>query len=118
MRYRFVGIVDGKPRIASVSVRARAASAAGVTFTDEVSPVDRLEFAAAIEAGVSLAQTWWSERGGCPHEMIVDAVEFYPADTTLDAMECAATMAAWLALGGAEDALVKRFVDGRWRWFL
>ena len=53
------------------------------------------------------------KRGGGPHH--VEVAEFIDthSDTTDDAVECAATLAAWESLGHKAGAGL-RFEEGRW----
>ena len=52
--------------------------------------------------------------GGSPCEVCIEALVETDVDTTVDAIECAAAIAAWLALGHAESDAVLEFADGKW----
>ena len=72
-------------------------------------------FGNALESGLRAAAREHGARGGTPHCLTVVSTGCVPADTLEDAVACAATLAAWKALGHDEAETVVEFVDGQWR---
>ena len=118
MQYTFFKITAEGSHIAGVDVSCSEAGHLEIELSPEIAVVDASEFGESLERGVRTAHDFWIRRGGTPHHVRVERVLFYPADSTQDAMECAATMATWLTLGGSKDQLRKSFDGDRWGFSL
>jgi hypothetical protein len=118
-RYKFIGVMTdpnarfGRIRISEVSVSIGSpASVPGVIYS--VVGVDWWKRAAvdAVVESRGLAESFGRR---CDCNLVIDDIVDYPADSTDDSVACAAFAAAWLALGGSERELQRRYVDGEWR---
>jgi hypothetical protein len=67
-----------------------------------------------VANGIRDAIAWHALEGGVAASFRVLEIEELPVDTKPDAVRCAATMAAWKALGHDETGIAFEF-DGQWK---
>lgn len=111
--FKFVGVKDTYCRIAQVAVHVERAPGWAVG-DGNIDPVLRREWGAALRAGVQRATEVASEKGCLPHRVEIVSVTEFPADSTEDAMACAAMGAVLTALLGPDIVLVRTYGDDRW----
>ena len=114
-QHKFIGVNESGSRIAGVEVIACETDVSDVALGASVPEGwARREYGAAVLDGVRSALDWRQQRGGRPHSIEVTQILDFPADSTADAMRCAAATATWIALGGVKEDLERVFTDGQW----
>lgn len=101
----------------TVFARVRLTSRLGEHWTTIVSPeLGRLRdiYEPALRAGIDLAADAHMQRGVQPQVVEVVDLGHSFVDTTLDAVKCAAALAAWKAWGHLESEATIVFADGEW----
>lgn len=86
----------------------------GVHWAPEVNRGIRAEYQGDVEAGIDDARTWHLSKGGADASFQVTELGIFPVDTKADAVRCAATAAAWKALGNSEAELSIAWDGDRW----
>lgn len=104
---------NGLSAFAVVGVETTVASSSSlITWLPEVAIHER-EYRDVVANGIAIAFNAHRAKGGGPVSFqIVEFVELL-VDTKDDAVQCAATAAAWMALGHDESEVTYEF-DGRW----
>jgi hypothetical protein len=98
--YRAMKVVGGRPAFAGASVEATVASAVSIRI-DAHEPFEELREAAV--AGVRRAL----ELAAVLADVVVVALEVFPADTDAETMSFAVTHATWRALGIAPPVVLE-----------
>lgn len=114
--YRFLQTRNGAVTFAKISV-VSSASEAWVVVMGEAVKVAEVAYGQAILDGLKIAMEEQDKRNGPRFSIVVNELVETVADTTADAVECAAAVAAWKSFGGEEDDIVLRFGGGRWQAF-
>jgi hypothetical protein len=112
--HRFAIQKGGKGRFAGVTIRAETGDFDGVHWSPVVTHLLRAEYGGEVAAGVADARRWHLARGGADASVEVIEILTFPVDSTPDAVRCAATAAAWKALGNAEEDLRFDAAGDRW----
>lgn len=107
-QYKMFRTKNGKTAFAVVGVIARS-SGEDIFWKASVAG-----FRSSIEAGVRLALREHLQYGGTSQSIEICKFVQNPADTMEDAVECAATLATWKALGHAEGEAKIVFQENRW----
>jgi hypothetical protein len=103
---------NGISSFAVVGVETAASSTRLITWLPAVA-IHEQEYRGAVANGIAIAFNAHRATGGGPVSFqIVELVELL-VDTKEDAVQCAATAAAWMALGHGESEITYEF-DGRW----
>jgi hypothetical protein len=111
--YRFLETVEGATRFAKVTLQSEASPQWKVTLTGLPHTMQEL-YGDAIRQGLNTAMAEQDRHQGPRYHVTVTELVETTVDTTVDAVECAATIAAWKSFDGKEDAISLLFVDGHW----
>ena len=111
--YKFFKYKAGISSFAVVGLEAVSSSKTGVVWLPELVEYERT-YSNAVAGGVAAAMKHHMTRGGAPSSFIVTEFTELIVDTKEDAVCCAATVAAWKALGHDESEIVFEF-DGHWK---
>lgn len=110
----FLRTHKGITSFAAVSVRSHINDAWSTTWSAAAAPLQRI-YGEAVELGIRCATGEHERQGGEPHLIEVVSLEETPADTRADAVTCAAAVATWKSLGGAEgDVRIEMDDKGTW----
>ena len=112
--FRFLRTHGGVTRFARVAVVSELAEGWTITLSyapEEPAPIH----GDAVREGISRATAEQERLKGPRYRIDVHALAESVVDTSADAVECAATVAAWKSFGRDEAAAVVYFGDGRWR---
>ena len=113
--FMFAKMLNGIGRAAVVEVEPCCFVDSIVVWASKYDgPADKRPIEQDVTAGVGDAVGWHIAGGGGRVALRVVDVDF-GADFSLDAVRCAATMAAWLALGHDEAEIKFEVEKGRWR---
>lgn len=110
--YRFLRTQSGATSFARVTLSASPASEWCIEF-DRVMPIVPA-YLDALRDGIAIAVREYERLGGVPHRIEVDALQETPADTSPDAVRCAATVATWKAFGREESRIVISYQTDHW----
>ena len=114
-KHKFFKTRNGITSFAVVSVRSEVCPAWSTTWAPTAVPFQQV-YSDAVKLGVQRAAEEHEKRGGAPHLIEVISIEDAPSDARLDAVTCAAAVAAWKSLGRAEnDIYIDVDDEGRWR---
>ena len=72
-------------------------------------------YGAAVEAGFRWALDAHQRRGGPPQHIKVVSLAETTSDTKPDAVQCAAALALWKALGHEDGHTTVEFANGTWK---
>lgn len=111
--FRFLRTFQGSVKFADVSVASTPAARLEVSWAAGLDPLQRL-YGGAVADGVGIAFDEHRRRGGTPHAVEVTALRESPADTTADAVKCAAAIACWKSWGHPESEATLVNVAGEW----
>lgn len=95
--------------------RAHVAAEPADAWAFDIADADAQPRHAAIARGLRLTAAAHTGRGGAPAHLTLERLAWTMVDTNDDAAECAAAVAAWLALGHAEATAPIAYTDGTWR---
>lgn len=110
--FKFFRHKGGTSAFAAITLEPHAGLDGGVEWMSGVKSFEPL-YGEAVASGVRDALAWHTQEGGDVIAFVVIALEELLVDTKPDAVRCAATMAAWKALGHDESGI--RFVfEGEW----
>jgi hypothetical protein len=114
-RFMFAKMINGIGRAAMVELEPCCFVDAIVVWVSKYDGLaDKRPIELDVNVGVGGAVGWHIAGGGGKVALRVVDVDF-GADFSLDAVRCAATMAAWLALGHDEAGIKFEVEKGRWR---
>ena len=113
--FKFLRTINGISSFAAVGVECVPSSAFAVQWAEGIARFESY-YPNAVEAGIAEAHRWHQEMGGGPAQFVVTEFLHLEVDTRADAVRCAATAAAWKALGQNEADLHFE-KDGEWRVF-
>ena len=108
--YKFFKYKAGISSFAVVGLETVSSSETGVVWSTKLVEYERT-YSDAVAEGVAAAMKHHITRGGAPSSFIVTEFTELIVDTKEDAVCCAATVAAWKALGHDESEIVFEF-DG------
>lgn len=110
----FVRLKNGRTSFAVVGVETLPVADPLAGWAAELTHHARF-YDEAIQRGVSDALGWHMRSGGAPASfLVIEFIELY-VDTKPDAVQCAATTAAWQALGHDAAQLRYEFIGDEWR---
>jgi hypothetical protein len=112
--FKFLKMRNRIPAVAAISVESVSSPSSDslkILWPDDLVFYEKF-YAQTVRDGVQLAVHWH----GSGNNWIFKILTFteFPADTLPDAVRCASAMAAWKALGHAEEELTFEF-DGEWK---
>ena len=113
-RYRLLKTQNGVTSFAAVSIESTPAKNWSVTWNPTMTNLETV-YGRSVDAGISAARHEHVSRGGKPYAMEIVALDETVSDTQCDAVECAASIAAWLSWGHDEYDVLLRNADGLWR---
>jgi len=111
--FKFAKLKNGIGAFAAIAVE----TIDGVSGVIEWSPSEKAlqkNYGEAVSNGIEDAVAWHVLEGGQTKSFRILQFEYLVMDTTLDAVRCAATMAAWKSLGHDEAQIVFEY-DGEWK---
>jgi hypothetical protein len=111
--HRFMRTRNGAVRFARVTISSEVAPEWSVSISGALDAL-QADYGEAIGRGVSLAVAEQTRRAGRSHRIEVLALVETLSDTTIDAVECAAAIAAWKSFGGEAGQATEYFEAGRW----
>ena len=111
--FKFCKQRGGLGAYAVVSVETIAGSAGFVEWAAAAELFEKF-YGVAVRQGIRDALDWHEAGGGTGSAFRVLEIQEFLVDTKPDAVRCAATMAAWKALGHEEAQIVFEF-DGEWK---
>lgn len=112
--YRFLRTHQGVTRFAKVTVVSIASSCWSIVLSDAVRELGAV-YGDAIQSGLSLAIAEQNQRGGQQYAITVTEIVETAVDTSTDAVECAAVVAAWKSFEEKEQDISIRFDGVRWK---
>jgi hypothetical protein len=114
--HKFFRVKRGAHNFAEVSVSLRQEEGAiEISWSAEATPLQG-RYRSAIEAAVRAGAAAAAALGTRPSRIHVEQIVEVPADTTSDAVGCAAALAAWKAWGLPLDRTsVSLDSEGQWR---
>lgn len=111
--YRFMRTREGITRFAMVTVHAQVSSSWEIVLDPSLGRLMDAQ-ADAVRKGISAAANEYEKHGGKPHRVFVESIVETAADSSIDAIFCAAAVAAWKCLGGEEAEALISFADDKW----
>lgn len=112
--YRFLRTRDGATTFAKVCVVAAASETWSIALDETVRRAAAV-YRDAVVAGLKIAMEEQDKRKGHRFSVVATDLTETAADTTADAVECAAVVAAWKSFGGEEDDILLRYSDRGWK---
>lgn len=110
--FKFFKTKGGVSAFAAITLEPQAGSDEVVEWMPSVRLFEAI-YGKAVASGIRDALAWHSAEGGAPTSFrVLDFTELL-VDTKPDAVRCAATMAAWKALGHEESGISFEF-DREW----
>lgn len=111
--FKFFKHMNGISSFAAILLELVEGAPESVVWADEVAPLEAV-YGEAVRLGIKDALQWHAAAGGQSAAFrVVDFIELV-VDTKPDAARCAATGAAWKALGHDEAKLGFEH-DGQWK---
>jgi hypothetical protein len=110
--FKFFKHKGGISAFAAITLEPQAGVAEGVDWMPAVKSFEPI-YGEAVVSGIRDALAWHTLEGGTTTGFLVLELEELLVDTKPDAVRCAATMAAWKALGHEESGISFEF-DREW----
>src|SRR5215467_9475140 len=111
--YRFTKYKDGRGAFAEIGIESVPSSHFSVRLPDSLAIYERV-YGSAVYEGISQALRWHHDLEGSLATFTILRFVQLTVDTKEDAVRCASTTAAWMALGHSETELAYNF-DGTWQ---
>ncbi len=106
--FKFFKHKGGLSAFAAITLEQQAGSEGGVEWMSQIKSFEPT-YGEAVASGVRDAIAWHTQEGGTSTAFLVLEFEELLVDTKPDAVRCAATMAAWKALGHDESSISFEF---------
>jgi len=110
--YKFLKHKNGITSFAAIGLELLPLSEHRVSWPSDLMMYEQL-YADAVAEGINFAMQHHLSLEGKPASFLVSEFQELPVDTKFDAVRCAASVAAWKALGHEEDEVTFEF-NGSW----
>jgi hypothetical protein len=110
--FKFFNHKNGISAFAEIGVESTLSAEFSVKWADDLAHYER-NYGDAVREGIIQALRWHVDAGSGSAAFTISQFIELVVDTKADAVRCAATVAAWKALGHSETDLTFAF-DGTW----